>query len=129
MRRRSPTIFDPFFTTKAKGTEPGWGCPPSTEYIQQSRGASLCIAKWDVAPVKIYLPRAFEAAVQTESTVPAAGLFPAGPKQFWWSRMRTPVRTLISAVLKRQGYTVLRAEPGADRKHYTFLGNTTAAST
>jgi two-component system, cell cycle sensor histidine kinase and response regulator CckA len=105
-------IFDPFFTTKG---EAGTGLGLSTVYgiVQQSGGAILVYSEpGQGTSFRVFLPRVHETAVRDK---PAPALRASeGSETILVVEDEDAVRTLITAILKKHGYTLLPARNGTE---------------
>jgi two-component system, cell cycle sensor histidine kinase and response regulator CckA len=106
-------IFEPFFTTKAAGIGTGLGLATVYGIVKQSNGAISVYSEAGLGTTfKVYLPRVLEPADHV-ATAPAAG-GRGGSETILLVEDNEMVRTLTCEILKRQGYTVVEAQHGAD---------------
>jgi signal transduction histidine kinase len=99
-------LFEPFFTTKGvKGT--GLGLATVYGIVQQSGGDILPESEPGRGTTfRIYLPQAAALVEEQRSDAPAAL---AGEERVLVVEDEGPVRALVTAMLRRQGYDVLEA--------------------
>ncbi|MBZ5591323.1 MAG: response regulator [Acidobacteriia bacterium] len=107
-------LFEPFFTTKMQGKGTGLGLPTVYGIVRQSGGHIAVYSEPSHGTsVKVYLPRAAEAADTTalhEDTAP----LPVGTETILIAEDEDRVRSLAAAVLAQQGYNVIEACDGQE---------------
>jgi len=102
--------FEPFFTTKIPGKGAGLGLATVYGLIKQSEGHITVYSQPGCGTIfEIYLPRVGE----TTEEPPAPKRPAKGSETLLLVDDEEGVRTLIAAVLKSNGYTVLEAANGA----------------
>jgi signal transduction histidine kinase/ActR/RegA family two-component response regulator len=105
-------IFEPFFTTKEVGKGTGLGLSTVLGIVQQSGGALTLDSKTGVGTVfRVYLPVTTEQA-SAEIASGSGAAKAAGRATILVVEDETPLRKLISQVLKGAGHTVLEAANG-----------------
>jgi CheY-like chemotaxis protein len=107
-------IFEPFFTTK--GPSEGTGLGLSTVYgiVSQSGGTILVYSELGHGTsFKIYLPRVQGVPVRVQASVPTASSL-GGSETVLVVEDEDAVRSLVCSILKKRGYTVLRAKNGGE---------------
>lgn len=117
-----PHIFEPFFTTKSIGKGTGLGLSTVYGIVQQAGGAIVV----DSMPgsgttFTVLLPRIEAPAVAPGVAAPAVERVATGSEVVMVVEDEAALRALALRVLKREGYTVLAAENGADA--LAILGN------
>ena len=107
-----PRIFEPFFTTKEVGKGTGLGLATVYGIVQQHHGEITVQSKLGQGTTfKVYFPAvAMTEAVKTET--PAKSILPWGNETILLVEDEFPLRTFVSDLLERCGYTVLEAESG-----------------
>ncbi len=106
-------IFEPFFTTKPAGLGTGLGLATVYGIVKQSNGAISVYSEPGLGTAfKVYLPRVLEPA-DAVVAAPVAGVR-GGSETILLVEDNEMVRTLTCEILKRQGYTVVEAQHGAD---------------
>jgi signal transduction histidine kinase len=107
-------IFEPFFTTKEVGRGTGLGLSTVHGIITQSGGHVAVHSEPGLgARFRIYLPRAANVSVASEPA-PTASPLARGTETILVVDDDRVVLRLVSEVLTRQGYTVLRAASGQE---------------
>jgi PAS domain S-box-containing protein len=107
-------IFEPFFTTKS--SEGGTGLGLSTVYgiVEQSKGAIVVYSEPGRGTTfKIFLPRV-GAVAPPPAPATSTAVTGRGSEVILVVEDEDSVRALICGILKRQGYTVLRARSGGE---------------
>jgi len=105
-------IFEPFFTTKEVGKGTGLGLATVYGIVQQHQGdITVHSQPGQGTTFKVYFPLvATSAAAKTET--PSKPLLPWGNETILLVEDEFPLRTFVSDLLQRCGYTVLEAESG-----------------
>jgi signal transduction histidine kinase len=105
-------IFEPFFTTKEVGKGTGLGLSTALGIVEQAGGALTVESKVGVGTIfRVYLPvSAEEAASETGAKEPKR--IATRGATVLLVEDETPLRKLISQVLKSAGHTVLEAASG-----------------
>jgi CheY-like chemotaxis protein len=107
-------IFEPFFTTKEMGTGTGLGLAVVYGIIKQHEGFINVYSEMGIGTTfKIYLPL-ITSKVREEVIVPEEKILTRGTETILLTEDDESVRSLISIVLKQQGYTVIEAVDGKD---------------
>ena len=107
-----PQIFDPFFTTKEVGKGTGLGLATVYSIVQQHHGWIAVTSEVNKGTTfKIYFPAVKGERVAKE---PAPQKLLRGSGTILVVEDELAVRTLVSHLLQRCGYTVLQAESGTD---------------
>jgi PAS domain S-box-containing protein len=105
-------VFEPFFTTKERGT--GLGLSTVYGIVKQSGGQVWVYSEVGKGSAfKVYLPRVNEVPDARQPVTPEESGF-WGTETVLLVEDEAGVRTLISQVLQRYGYTVLEAPSGAE---------------
>ena len=105
-------IFEPFFTTKEVGKGTGLGLSTALGIVEQSGGTLRVESKVGVGTTfRAYLPVTTEEATG-ESGARASEVIGARSATILLVEDETPLRKLISQVLKSAGHTVLEAASG-----------------
>jgi PAS domain S-box-containing protein len=105
--------FDPFFSTKEVGKGTGLGLSMVYGFVKQSGGhIKIYSETGQGTTIRIYLPRAFEAARENE--VEAPGGEPGGRERILLVEDDPLVRQHAEAMLRSLGYTVLAAKSGPE---------------
>jgi CheY-like chemotaxis protein len=109
-------LFEPFFTTKEKGRGTGLGLSTSYGIVKQNHGEILVrSAPGAGSTFSIYLPRATaEKADPQERTRSAAPAYRGGSETVLVAEDEDGVRTVITDMLRQQGYSVMTARGGAE---------------
>jgi two-component system cell cycle sensor histidine kinase/response regulator CckA len=108
-------IFEPFFTTKVVGRGTGLGLSTVYGIVQQSGGhISVYSEPGRGTTFRIYLPRVDELTSSAHRALPAEPV--AGCETVLVVEDNEAVRTAISRILRRAGYSVLEAEGAADAR-------------
>ncbi|HYE86633.1 MAG TPA: ATP-binding protein [Vicinamibacterales bacterium] len=101
-------IFDPFFTTKGEGYGTGLGLSTVFEIVKGLGGGIRVTSEpGEGTTFQIYLPRT-ETPVDG-ATVPSTATLIGGSETVLVVEDEESVRTLVSDILGRKGYTVLKA--------------------
>ena len=101
-------LFEPFFTTKVPGKGAGLGLATVYGIVKQCGGQVTVYSQPDCGTIfEIYLPRAVE-----EATVPERKASAKGSESILVVDDEEGVRTLVSAILKSNGYEVMEAGTG-----------------
>lgn len=104
-------LFEPFFTTKEQGKGTGLGLSTVYGIVTQSGGKVWVYSEQGQGTTfKIYLPRVDEKAA--EQRTPAVPAERRGSETILIVEDEAEVRTLISKIVRRLGYTVLDARDG-----------------
>jgi nitrogen-specific signal transduction histidine kinase/ActR/RegA family two-component response regulator len=107
-------VFDPFFTTKEVGKGTGLGLSMVYGFVKQSHGHVRIYSELGHGTsVKIYLPRAKEAAGEERKRVPQIEEL-RGSETILLVEDDAAVREYATTQLKSLGYTVLEASNGKD---------------
>jgi signal transduction histidine kinase len=105
-------IFEPFFTTKEVGRGTGLGLSTALGIVEQGGGTLTVESKLGVGTVfRAYLPLTAEQAGGEEGRWPAESKT-SGRATVLLVEDETPLRKLISQVLKSAGHSVLEASSG-----------------
>ena len=105
--------FEPFFTTKETGKGTGLGLSMVFGFIKQSGGhVKLYSELSHGTTVKMYLPRAADAADEGQTARESAGEEPHGGGTILLVEDEALVRKSVSDQLRSLGYTVIEVENG-----------------
>ena len=107
-------IFEPFFTTKEVGKGTGLGLSTVYGIVQQSNGFITAQSQPGVgSSFRVYLPRVDQPADEVETLGPVE-VDLQGSETVLVVEDEDGVRSLITMLLTRNGYTVLEASNGED---------------
>jgi two-component system cell cycle sensor histidine kinase/response regulator CckA len=107
-----PRIFEPFFTTKKAGKGTGLGLATVHGIVKQHGGwITIKSEAGKGTAFRIYLP-ALKEGPAGQGMVAAPARLPGGKETILLVEDEAPLRLLMSNVLQRCGYTVIRAESG-----------------
>jgi len=107
-------VFEPFFTTKAVGKGTGLGLSTVYGIVKQSNGFITAESEPGAGSTfRVYLPRVDQLLDQVEVPRPADKDF-QGSETVLVVEDEDGVRSLITMLLARNGYTVLEASNGED---------------
>ena len=107
-------VFEPFFTTKEPGHGTGLGLATCYAIVKQHSGSIWIYSEPNQGTtVKIYLPVATDTAVDAWASDSLAAL-PRGSETVLLVEDDIDVRTLVSRVLRSQGYHVLETASGRE---------------
>ena len=113
-------IFEPFFTTKTRGRGTGLGLASVQGTVARSGGSIAVYSEVGKGSAfKVYFPRADAAAVTITPGVPLIRPALAGTETVLLVEDADELRSLVSLLLKRQGYKVLAAA-NADEARVLF---------
>ena len=105
-------IFEPFFTTKEVGKGTGLGLSTALGIVQQGGGSLTVESKIGVGTIfRVYLPVTTEQST-AETAAAAADAKARGSAIILLVEDETPLRKLISQILRGAGHTVLEAANG-----------------
>ena len=109
-------IFEPFFTTKEKGKGSGLGLAIAYGIVKQSGGFLIAESQPGMgATFLVVLPRTDAAPERERRPEPASPARVAGDgRVILVVEDEAPVRSLVSRVLARDGYSVLQAATGEE---------------
>jgi len=105
-------VFEPFFTTKGIGKGTGLGLSTVYGIVKQSKGYIWVYSEPNMGTTfKIYLPRIEEEQhMEILQTPEIAG----GTETILLAEDEDLVRTIVSKILKQQGYSVIEARNGVE---------------
>jgi nitrogen fixation negative regulator NifL len=107
-----PRIFEPFFTTKEVGKGTGLGLATVYGIVQQHHGEiSVQSEPGKGTAFKVYFPIATTPA-PTSTEIARRQKLAGGSETILLVEDETPLRTFVSELLQRCGYTVLEADTG-----------------
>jgi len=107
--------FEPFFSTKAVGKGTGLGLSMVYGFVKQSRGHIKIYSEIGMGTtIKMYLPRAFEAAQASEAMPADASGEPGGREIILLVEDDPLVRRHVEGLLRSLGYKVLAAANGPE---------------
>jgi len=109
-----PRIFEPFFTTKEVGKGTGLGLATVYGIVQQHHGEITVQSELGSGTTfNVHFPIVATAPVEKSEPRSKAAL-PGGNETILLVEDEFPLRTFVSELLQRCGYTVLEAESGPD---------------
>jgi CheY-like chemotaxis protein len=107
-------IFEPFFTTKEVGKGTGLGLAVVYGIIKQHEGFINVYSEPGIGTTfKIYLPL-IKSEVREAEIAPVKDILTKGTETILLAEDDLSVRSLISKILKQEGYTVIEAVDGKD---------------
>jgi two-component system cell cycle sensor histidine kinase/response regulator CckA len=107
-------IFEPFYTTKEEGKGTGLGLATVYGIVKQNSGFIWVYSEPGLGTTfKIYLPRARQAKIAPQPTVPLEDC-PRGSETLLLAEDEGAVRESIREFLTLNGYTVLEAQNGTE---------------
>lgn len=108
-------VFEPFFTTKPNGKGTGLGLAMVFGFIKQSGGhIKLYSEPGEGTTVRMYLPRAVDAAVPMAQQAISPLVLPRGSATILLVEDEPAVREIATAILRELGYRVLEAADGEE---------------
>lgn len=106
-------LFEPFFTTKERGRGTGLGLSTSYGIVKQNKGEILVASRLNEGTTfSIYLPTVTDALESLGNARPMR--FQGGTETILLAEDEDGVRTVLSEMLRKLGYTVLAASGGAE---------------
>ena len=109
-----PHIFEPFYTTKAEGAGTGLGLATVYGIVKQNSGFIWVYTEPGMGTTfKIYLPRATDARVLPQPSLPVEG-YSGGCETVLLAEDESAVRQSTREFLVLNGYIVLEAKNGTD---------------
>ena len=107
-----PRIFEPFFTTKEVGKGTGLGLATVYGIVQQHHGEITVQSEHGKGTTFNVLFPAIARPIEVKTESPTRAVLPWGDETILLVEDEFPLRTFVSDLLHRCGYTVLEAESG-----------------